>query len=509
MSSPPEESAEAVAPLDAVVHAPPSQAAWQRRAEANFAAPSKTEPCLARNSMWTIGGYAAGQVLRLAGNIVVSRLVLPEAFGLMAIVNVLIQGLTMFSDVGIEPVLVQNKRGDEPRFYNTAWTVQVVRGWLLFLSASLLAVPAAHLYDEPRLLYLLPVAAGVTVVAGFNSTALYAVRRHLLIGRLTLLELTAQVVGVAVMCGWAWVQPSVWAMIAGLAAQSAVTLVGSHLLLPNYRNRFAWDHSAFADLFHFGKWVFVSTLITFCAMQIDRLMLGRLITLDALGVYSVALAIAMMPNMLMQTLSGTVLYPLLSRVVRTSPSLLQAKLGECREILLSLGVFCTAGVVLEAPTFFSLLYDARYAAAGLLAQLLAVGVWVSIISNTLERALQALGDTRSLATYNLTKLVVGVAAALAGFSTFGLPGFILGYACGAACGHLVLLRCLKRRGISAWHEDVRMTALVALTIVLGQSLSTAAAAHGPIVREIAVWSYLALLGMWAVAQARRLRDLQA
>ena len=71
---------------------------------------------------------------------------LPEAFGIMALVNVLIQGLTMFSDVGIEPAIVQHRRGDEPRFYNTAWTVQILRGFVLLLGRVLARVAGvAHL----------------------------------------------------------------------------------------------------------------------------------------------------------------------------------------------------------------------------------------------------------------------------------------------------------------------------------------------------------------------------
>lgn len=496
-------------PLGSVPHAPPMTAELHRQAEQTVIAPAAKKISLARSSLCTVGGYAAGQVIRLAGNIIVSRLVFPEAFGLMAIINVLIQGLMMFSDVGIEPALVQNKRGDEPRFYNTAWTIQILRGWLLFIATCVLAFPFARLYHEPRLLYLLPTAAAVTVIAGFNSTALFAVRRHLLIGRLTILEVTAQLTGVVVMCVWAWLQPSVWAMIAGLAATSTVTLFGSHFLLPGYRNTFAWDRGAIGDLFHFGKWVFVSTTITFCALQLDRLMLGRLISLDALGVYSVAAAIAMLPNMLLQALSGTVLYPLLSRLARTSPQALRAQLAEAREILLAPAIFCVTGVVLEADTFFSLLYTSEYAGAAQIAQLMSFGVWVTIVGNTLDRALLAIGDTRSPAAANLVKLIASAVAALTGFAFAGLSGFVVGYAIGAVCGHCVLLYQASAHGIPAWREDVRMSALLALMVAIGFSLSqSVGAAYGPIAREVATWSYLAALGVWAVMKARGLRNIR-
>jgi O-antigen/teichoic acid export membrane protein len=216
----------------------------------------------------------------------------------------------------------------------------------------------------------------------------------------------------------------------------------------------------------------------------------------------------MLPNLLLQTLSGTVLYPLLARLVRTSRSMLPEKLAEAREILLSLGLFCVTGVVLEAEPFFALLYNDRYAGAGAIAQLLSLGVWATIVSNSLERALQALGDTRSLAAFNLTKVVIAAAAALGGFHVAGLPGFIVGYAIGTACGHLMLLRCLAAHGIAAWREDVRMTALAALAIAIGWSLADAAIEYGVVVRELATWSYLGLLGAWALAQSRRLKGLQ-
>ncbi|MGC3971371.1 MAG: oligosaccharide flippase family protein [Pirellulales bacterium] len=191
-----------VAVVDGVPYAAPPITDLQRQSEtsSNFGCPAPESTSadaplrgrVLRGSFVTVVGYGLGQVIRLAGNILVSRLVLPEAFGIMALVNILIQGLAMFSDVGIEPALVQHRRGDEPRFYNTAWTVQVARGFVLLLATALLAWPASLVYDEPRLLVLLPAAALASVVAGCNSTAIFAARRHLLLGRLTVLELLAQ-----------------------------------------------------------------------------------------------------------------------------------------------------------------------------------------------------------------------------------------------------------------------------------------------------------------------------
>ncbi|MBL9094425.1 MAG: oligosaccharide flippase family protein [Planctomycetaceae bacterium] len=507
--------------IDGVPHAAPPIAALQREAEvvAAFGGADEAEAApprgsLVRGSLVTIAGYGAGQVIRLAGNILVSRLVMPEAFGVMALVNILIQGLTMFSDVGIEQALVQHRRGDEAKFYNTAWTVQVLRGFVLLIAACGLAWPAAIAYDEPRLLTLLPAAALASLIAGFNSTALFAVRRHLLLGRLTVLELTSQIVGVSAMCLWAaGVSAGAWAMIVGALTTATVNLVGSHVLLGGHRNRFAWERDAASALFQFGRWVLVSTMVTFCALQVDRLLLGRMVTKEQLGVYSVALAVAMLPNMVLQTLAGAVLYPLLARYARRSKRELDEKLAAAREILTALGLFFVIGVVLEAETFFRLVYDSRYQAAGGIAVLLALSIWVQMLSTTLERVPQALGETRVLAAYNFIKLAACGCASYVGFRVAGLEGFILGYAVGVAAGHVALCLLLEQSEISVWRDDLRMSAAAILVAWIGLSLVAYAAACGSeptsafVLRETSAWLYLSLIGLWAGLKTRQLATL--
>ena len=82
----------------------------------------------ARGSSWAAINYVVSYSLRLGSNLVLWRLLYPDAFGLMAIVNTIMTGLAMFSDVGIAQTVVQNERGEEPDFLNTIWTLQVVRG---------------------------------------------------------------------------------------------------------------------------------------------------------------------------------------------------------------------------------------------------------------------------------------------------------------------------------------------------------------------------------------------
>jgi O-antigen/teichoic acid export membrane protein len=212
--------------------------------------------------------------------------------------------------------------------------------------------------------------------------------------------------------------------------------------------------------------------------------------------------------MLLQTVSGTVLYPLLSRVVRSSPKTLSTQLDEARRVFFAFGTFCVTGVILEAETFFTLLYDDRYSAAGEIACWLTLGVWVTIVSNTLERTLQALGDSRSLAWFSFVKVVCSVSVAYVGFNLAGLPGFIIGMAVGAVGGHFVLWRRLAEHGVSAWRTDLRVNAFTTVAIAIGLALTTVASTlQGALLREVVAWTYLAALGTWSASRLRQLRNI--
>src|SRR5579872_2745469 len=120
-------------------------------------------------TIWTIGAYGIGTVLRTATNIVLARLLAPDIFGTMLIVYTLRMGIELISDVGINQNIVYNKSADNPEFYNTAWSLQLVRSialWLMFMAA---AVPIARFYNSPILAVVVPITSFSIILAGLTS----------------------------------------------------------------------------------------------------------------------------------------------------------------------------------------------------------------------------------------------------------------------------------------------------------------------------------------------------
>ncbi len=420
-----------------------------------------------RSSIWTLVGFGSSQVIRFGSNLLLTRLLVPDDFGVAAMVGMSVNMFQQFSDIGLGPAIIQNPRGDDARFLNTAWTLSVIRGFILWLAACAIAWPMAHYYHQPILLPLIMVTGFNGIINGCYSTSLFQLNRHMQVGKMTILNTTSQLITAVVMISIAFATKSVWAIIIGGIVSNLFTLVVSHFLIPGFRNRFDWDPTAVQELFRFGGWIFVSTAVTFFANEVDRLILGKIATMALLGLYQQATTLVRMPVELISRLSQVSLFPALSRSAELGPEELNRKLLRARGVILPLGIAAVIGLAFGAPLFVAVLYSQRFQETGWMAQFMAVGLWITILQSSADRALLALAHARPLALTNAVNMVATIIFAFVGHhfgSQFGprgaVQGFILGVAVGNLGGHLVIQATLANRGISIRGQDLAYTLLL-------------------------------------------------
>jgi O-antigen/teichoic acid export membrane protein len=379
-----------------------------------------------RGAGWTALAFGLSQVLRLAANLVLTRLLFPEAFGLMALVMVMMIGLTMFSDIGLGPSIMQNKRGDEPDFLNTAWTIQAIRGVLLFLATCALASPVATFYREPMLAQLLPVAGATFIIAGFNTTRIETANRHLLLGRIALLDLVSQAVGIAAMIAAAWWLRSVWALVIGGLIGAATKLALCHLYLPGQSNFFQWNSRAAHELVSFGKWIFAGTVAGFLVNQADKVILGKYLSLELMGILNIGSFLANFPLALAGAITARILIPL----YRDRPPAASAdnfrKMRFVRFALSGSVLSLTMALAFSGTHLIDFLYDSRYTAAGAIVVLIAsIQIPQQVISLTYDQAALAAGDSRRFFYVLAVKAFTQTGAILIGAELGGLVGALV------------------------------------------------------------------------------------
>jgi O-antigen/teichoic acid export membrane protein len=210
-------------------------------------------------------------------------------------------------------------------------------------------------------------------------------------------------------------------------------------------------------------------------MRFDVLVLGRLVPMAELGVYSIALTLGAVPNQISDKIAGLVLLPALSASYRDNHAALVSSFARARRTLLPLGGLVFLAGALVAPAFFAILYDSRYHAAGWMAQLSMLQVWFSYLHETSSRALLAVGDSRSLAVSNAVKLLASAVACIGGYLFAGLPGCILGTGVGALTGYTVVVLALRRNGLPTARQDAGYT-LAGIAIAIGVTLAARTAA---------------------------------
>lgn len=378
-----------------------------------------------RSTIIVLGATSVQQMLRLASNLILTRLLFPEAFGLMALIQTFIIGLQMFSDIGLTASLIQNRRADEPAFLNTAWTLLILRGMILWLGTCLLAPPLAAFYDEPQILALLPVVGLNVLISGFGSTKMPMADRHLVMGRKTLISIACQFLGLVAMVGLAWIWPSVWALVWGGLLGTIALVVCGHLFMPGVSNRLHWDRDAVRDLINFGKFIFVSTLAGFFVNQGDKIALGRLVSLTDLGIYNIGYFLAAFPVMLGSILAERILFPLYRQIRPADGPESRRKIGRARNLLTGAMVAMAVGLALMGEVLVDWLYDPRYAAAGPILIVLALIQILPALTVGNVQLLLAEGNSRNFSRLVLVESVLYFLYLFAAFWFFGLFGVLL------------------------------------------------------------------------------------
>ena len=418
-----------------------------------------TKKLAVRSAIWTVFGYGTGQILRFGSNLILTRLLVPEYFGLMTVVNTLRIGIELFSDIGILQSIVNNKRGDDPVFLNTAWTLQTIRGAILWLFLLIVTFPISTFYNDQRLLWLIPIVGMSSMLDGFCSTSLYTLHRRLQLGKLIRFDLIMQVLTLATLIIWSLLSPGLYALAFGVIAGSIYKMVGSHWLIRGYSNRFAWDRDAVIEILTFAKWMFVASAVMFLNDQADRLILAKLLSFRVLGVYTIAYTLAGIPREVVKQLGYKVIFPAIANHIDLPRSSLREKILRQRRIMLIGFALLLAVLVACGDLVINALYDKRYSEATWMMPILSCGVWFSVLFYTISPALMAIGKPMYAAQSNFAGfLVIGLGLPLV-FFRFGTVGAIVLIALSDMPLYFVNLYGLRKEKLLTITQDIQFTAL--------------------------------------------------
>ncbi len=427
----------------------------------------KNKKSVLKNSAIVVTGQFGSIFLKFFSNIILAWFLTPDAFGIAAIVITVFIGLTLLSDVGIGDSIIRNPHGEEPRFLQAAYVLQIGRGIILFTAIVLIATPVADFYHEPILRDCLIVGGTSLLLDGLYSTKTYVLQRLNQVTPLVVLELVTQVItSLLVIAICVFIAPTVWALVLAHVFNAISRLVGSHYIAPLPRAGFSLKNPYYREILGFGKWIFLGTLFHYVITQSDKLTYGKLANATDLGIYSISSALTNITLLLSFSLGMKVLYPMLSETARDARDLYGEKLREVlNKVLPLLLAFCILTFAFS-PLFFSLLYKEDYNPAGTTTQYLALMTWFMVLYDLYQKVPVAYGVPRYTAFASFVTSVFRVGLSLIAFQYFGVLGFIFGLAIGSIVGIIIIQIWMQQNDIKAGFKDIPFSlAFIGLALI--------------------------------------------
>ena len=410
-----------------------------------------------KGTIWTIASFSVAQILRVGTNIVLTRLLAPELFGIMQIVNSLRTGIELVSDVGVGANIVYSRAANDPEFYNTAWSLQLLRGILLWIVFCLAAIPVARFYQSSILGLVIPIAGFNIVLNGFTSVSIHLLQKRMLYRKISIYNTIVGCVSSAALVVLAFFRPTIWALVFGTLIGTATATVGSFFLLPDVRNRFAISKRYTGEILSFGKWIFASSLIFFLSNNFDRLYLAKTIPLDLLGIYGLARSLSELVGALVVQLGNNVVFPMVASNSYLPRAELRAQLASIRVKFLLAASFGLALLTTTADLAIRIIYDQRYQAAGWMLPVLLIGAWFAVLPNFNESSLLGIGRPHYTALANSAKFAFILLGLTWSVSRYGVLGEVIVVAAGDLWRYFPVLIGQVRERLSFATQDAILT----------------------------------------------------
>ena len=261
---------------------------------------------------WNAGAQIANQALAIVVTTILMRLLRPEDFGLLAMALVFTGFANIFSKIGIAQAIIQRKEIEEAHCSSAFW-VSLLNGGLVAIAIVVITPWVANFFEEPRLLAIMPVIASIYAIGAIGRVSNALLRRRLNFRSVGLSTVLATVISGVVAIGMAFANYGLWSLV---AYQWLFGFVETALQLfwARWHPTLLFSRQAIKDLLNFGMNLSAFQIFNYWTRNADNLLVGRYIGSEALGYYSRAYSLMLIPVTRVTDVLGTVMWSALARI---------------------------------------------------------------------------------------------------------------------------------------------------------------------------------------------------
>ena len=417
---------------------------------------------------WAFSSGSLQNVLRLVVLVVLTRLLTPAEFGLVSAALVVVGFTELFSQLGMGPAVVQRPQL-EARHLRTGMTVSISLGLLLCALLWLIAPSIAAFFRQETLTPVLRVLAFVFPLSSISVVAESLARRELRFRDLAAVQVISYAVGYGVVgIGLACLQCGVWALVGARLGQEFVNCVLVLRLQPHPK-RPQLERLAFRELMSFGGGFTAARIGNYAALNGDNLVVGRWLGVEALGLYSRAYQLLVMPASLIGQVFDSVLFPTMAKV-QHDPERLTVAYRRCLSAVALIILPASIVMYILAPQIIGVLFGAKWSGVIVPFQILSLGMLFRTSYKISDSLARAMGAVYRRAWRQLIYAALVIGGALIG-QFWGIVGVSVGVAVAITINFLLMAHLsLSLLGIGWRHLWAAYVPALMLTTTLGAEL---------------------------------------
>ena len=368
-------------------------------------------------------------VVRMASTIALARLLSPSDYGLIAMVAILVDFVSMFQHMGLSTATVRwpeiNHRQVSTLFWlNTVLSIAIMIAVLAF--APLLA----WFYNEPRLIAVTACYAVAVFLTGLNIQHEAILARQMRFGTIAAIEITSIVIGLVAAVAAAWYGAGYWALVVNQLVMTLASVIGVWATcrwIPGLPSR----NSGIRSLLAYGGNLTGYNVTNYFARNLDNALIGKFWGAYQLGVYSRAYQMLLMPMNQINNPLVAVAVPALSRLTDSPERYRTAYL----KILEKIAMITMPGIVFMiamSDWLILLLLGAKWREAGPIFMLLGIAAVLQPVTKTVPWLFTTQGRTREMLKWGFIGSGIAVTSILAGLP-WGATGVAAAYAATDLC----------------------------------------------------------------------------
>ena len=365
-------------------------------------------------------GSLAENGLRFIRNIILARLLAPEAFGLMAMVLASVAVIEAFSEVGLRQSVIQNRNGADEGFLNITWWISSVRGLFLFTIGFLAAPFICDFYGKPESVLLIRTGFLAILFNGLLSPKVHVLEKEMRFRNWVFLMQGAGVLGVLIAIVSAFILKNVWALVLGFIAEACIRTVLSFIFYP-IKPRLHFNPAFLRDILDFSKRMFGLPILMMLFLQADIFVIGKVLSMGQLGIYSLARSLAEMPNTFLSKIIHPIVLPAFSSMQDNRERITNTLLTLTRWAAI-FGLPLIAFLFIFAKPVLTIAYGPQYGTAALPFGLLCVSGLILLNSSFIMNMYIAIGKPNIHRTASFARTALLVIMIYPAVKHFGLTG---------------------------------------------------------------------------------------